>query len=192
MINDKRYYDAFKRISKGIENGGYVEWRRMIEKEFSDYEYSHKINVMKRCELNLGILQLGGSTTLGDYISKCIAIASIFVAAIATVYASVRSIELLNGILYISSMLVIINVVGYLIDMMLQIHHQRKIVYYQEVVKIFQEMMKANDKKERDSTSIEGGNNIDSSNISMPILQNNVKDKHFMKIRKGQEDNGII
>ncbi len=191
MINDKRYYDTFKRISKGIENGGYVEWKRMIEKEFSDYEYSHKINVMKRCELNLGILQLGGNTTLDEYISKCIAIISIFVVAITALCASESSVLLLYGILIISFMLIIINVVCYLIDMALRTNYARRIMYYKEIIEIIRGMMKENDKKgsenlNRESASVVG------SNTDRIILQNNVKDKHFMKIRKGQEDNGIM
>lgn len=186
MINDKRYYDAFKRISKGIENGGYVEWRRMIEKEFSDYEYSHKINVMKRCELNLGILQLGGSTTLGDYISKCIAIISIFVVAITALYASEHSVLLLYGTLIISSMLIIINVVCYLIDMALRTNHASGIMYYKEILEIIRGMLNKSTKKESENSDTENTSIVD-SNTDRVLLQNNMDNICSKKIKKGQE-----
>lgn len=92
---EKKWYRAFRRIIKGIENEGYCQWKEAVQHSITNKDKNTLINTYKRCEIkaeflkrdNLdgdvsGMIKIVGSQ-YGSVITLCIALGGWMVSMIS-------------------------------------------------------------------------------------------------------------
>lgn len=85
MVESKECRAKFDKVTAGLENQGYMDWKKWVLKQVEGYSDDKLQNLIKRTEIKLKIEEENRELTTLDMMKACLSVITIMLTTLATI-----------------------------------------------------------------------------------------------------------